>query len=163
MRRLEQLAQAAVGFDTRRGDQVVVENVSFSSNSPELKPPVMEQVMEQARTLAQTQPGLAKTLILGFCAVLLVLSVLRPMARQVVEALREPVLLTGGDGMLETPQTSALMSEAIVDPFALPGKTKEQMQHQGIFEQVAEHIRREPVQSTRLLEAWIGSSEEMDV
>lgn len=163
MRRLEQLAQAAVGFDTRRGDQVVVENVSFSSNSPELKPPVMEQVMEQARTLAQTQPGLAKTLILGFCAVLLVLCVLRPMARQVVEALREPVLLTGGDGMLETPQTSALMSEAIVDPFALPGKTKEQMQHQGIFEQVAEHIRREPVQSTRLLEAWIGSSEEMDV
>jgi flagellar M-ring protein FliF len=163
MRRLEQLAQAAVGFDTRRGDQVVVENVSFSSNSPELKPPVMEQVMEQARTLAQTQPGLAKTLILGFCAVLLVLCVLRPMTRQVVEALREPVLLTGGDGMLETPQTSALMSEAIVDPFALPGKTKEQMQHQGIFEQVAEHIRREPVQSTRLLEAWIGSSEEMDV
>ena len=163
MRRLEQLAQAAVGFDTRRGDQVVVENVSFSSNSPELKPPVMEQVMEQARTLAQTQPGLAKTLILGFCAVLLVLCVLRPMARQVVEDLREPALLTGGDGMLGTPQTSALMSEAIVDPFALPGKTKEQMQHQGIFEQVAEHIRREPVQSTRLLEAWIGSSEEMDV
>jgi flagellar M-ring protein FliF len=163
MRRLEQLAQAAVGFDTRRGDQVVVENVSFSSNSPELKPPVMEQVMEQARSLARTQPGLAKTLILGFCAVLLVLCVLRPMARQVIEALREPALLAGGDGMLETTQAPTLSSEAVVDPFALPGKTKEQMQHQGIFEQVAEHIRREPVQSTRLLEAWIGSSEEMDV
>jgi flagellar M-ring protein FliF len=163
MRRLEQLAQAAVGFDTRRGDQVVVENISFSSNSPELKPPVMEQVMEQARTLARTQPGLAKTLIIGFCAVLLVLCVLRPMARQVVEALRAPALLTGDNSMRETPQTPALMSEAIVGAPALPGKTKEQMQHQGIFEQVAEHIRREPVQSTRLLEAWIGSSEEMDV
>ncbi|QHS51157.1 flagellar basal-body MS-ring/collar protein FliF [Edaphobacter sp. 12200R-103] len=163
MRRLEQLAQAAVGFDTRRGDQVVVENISFSSNSPELKPPVMEQVMEQARTLARTQPGLAKTLIIGFCAVLLVLCVLRPMARQVVEALRAPALLTGDNSMRETPQTPALMSEAIVGAPALPSKTKEQMQHQGIFEQVAEHIRREPVQSTRLLEAWIGSSEEMDV
>jgi len=31
-----------------------------------------------------------------------------------------------------------------------------------MFEQVAEHIRREPVQSTRLLEAWIGSTEEME-
>jgi len=163
MRRLEQLAQAAVGFDTRRGDQVVVENVSFSTNSPELKPPVMEQVMEQARALARTQPGLAKTLILGLCAMLLVLFVLRPMARQVVEALREPALLTAGEATAETQQVPALMGESVPDPFVLPGKTKEQMQHQGIFEQVAEHIRREPVQSTRLLEAWIGSSEEIDV
>lgn len=162
MRRLEQLAQAAVGFDARRGDQVVVENVSFSTNSPEMKPPVMEQVMEQARALARTQPGLAKTLILGLCAVLLVLFVLRPMARQVVEALREPALLADGEGAPRTQQVPALMGEAAPDPFVLPGKTKEQMQHQGIFEQVAEHIRREPVQSTRLLEAWIGSSEEID-
>ena len=58
MRRLEQLAQAAVGFDTRRGDQVVVENVSFSTNAPEVKAPVMEQVMDEARTLARTQPGI---------------------------------------------------------------------------------------------------------
>jgi len=27
---------------------------------------------------------------------------------------------------------------------------------------VSEHIRREPAQSTRLLEAWIGSSEEAE-
>jgi flagellar M-ring protein FliF len=36
------------------------------------------------------------------------------------------------------------------------------MQHQGVFEQVADHIRREPVQSTRLLEAWIGATEDID-
>jgi flagellar M-ring protein FliF len=75
MRRLEQLAQAAVGFDLKRGDQVVVENVGFSSNSPEARPPVMEQVMEQARMLSRTQPGLAKTMMLGICVVLLVLCV----------------------------------------------------------------------------------------
>ena len=34
------------------------------------------------------------------------------------------------------------------------------MEQQGIFEHVSEHIRREPAQSTRLLEAWIGSHEE---
>ncbi len=43
MRRLEELARAAVGFDAKRGDQVAMENVSFSSNSPEVKPPVMER------------------------------------------------------------------------------------------------------------------------
>ncbi|MEG9435968.1 flagellar M-ring protein FliF [Edaphobacter sp. HDX4] len=163
MRRLEQLAQAAVGFDARRGDQVVVENVGFSTNSPEAKPPVMEQVMEQARTLARTQPGLAKTLILGLCAMLLVLFVLRPMARQVTEILREPALLPAGGGVAALEADSQpMMGEPEFASLSLPGKTKEQMQHQGIFEQVAEHIRREPVQSTRLLEAWIGASEEMD-
>ena len=30
----------------------------------------------------------------------------------------------------------------------------------GVFEQVTEHIRRDPQQSTRLLEAWIGDEAE---
>jgi flagellar M-ring protein FliF len=42
----------------------------------------------------------------------------------------------------------------------LPRKSKAQLEAQGIFEQVSEHIRREPAQSTRLLECWIGSTEE---
>ncbi|HMF63415.1 MAG TPA: flagellar basal-body MS-ring/collar protein FliF, partial [Edaphobacter sp.] len=37
MRRLEELARAAVGFDVKRGDQVAMENVSFNSNAPEIK------------------------------------------------------------------------------------------------------------------------------
>ena len=171
MRRLEQLAQAAVGFDTRRGDQVVVENVSFSSNAPEVKPPVMEQVMEQARTLARTQPNFAKTAVIGLCGVLLVLFVLRPMTRQVVATLKEPSLLPAGAsagtlGEVVEEQMTPVdpLAGAMASPITLPvrTRTKEQMQQQGIFEQVAEHIRREPVQSTRLLEAWIGSQEEMD-
>ena len=43
MRRLEELAQAAVGFDAKRGDQVVMENVSFSTNAPEVAPAAMER------------------------------------------------------------------------------------------------------------------------
>lgn len=162
MRRLQELAQAAVGFDPRRGDQVVVENVSFSSNSPEAKPPVIDQVMEQAKSLARSQPNMGKTAIFGLCAILLVLCVLRPMAKQVVATLREPGLLSAGSGNeLSELQPGLPMSEEM-NPFVLPSKTKEQLQHQGVFERVADHIRREPVQSTRLLEAWIGASEEMD-
>ena len=58
MHRLEELAQAAVGFDARRGDQVVIQNVSFSTNAPEMKPPVMDRLMEEARALLHAQPGL---------------------------------------------------------------------------------------------------------
>jgi flagellar M-ring protein FliF len=163
MRRLEDLARAAVGFDAKRGDQVAMENVSFSSNSPEVKPPVMERALEEARSLLHSQPNLARTAMLGLCGVLLVLLVLRPMARQVTATLREPLLLaagatTGEQQMLAPPQSHEL-EEAVHVPM-LPRKSKAQLEAQGIFEHVSEHIRREPAQSTRLLEAWIGSSEE---
>ncbi|GGG81631.1 flagellar basal-body MS-ring/collar protein FliF [Edaphobacter dinghuensis] len=168
MRRLEQLAQAAVGYDARRGDQVVMENISFSSNSPEMKPPMIDSVMEGARTLAASQPGMMRSVVIGICGVLLVLFVLRPVGRQVAATLREPLLLTAGantptalDGQQERmlPGEPEWGPEEPV-PLPLPVKSKAQRQQQGIFEHVSEHIRREPAQSTRLLEAWIGSTED---
>jgi flagellar M-ring protein FliF len=135
--------------------------VSFSSNSPEVKPPVMERVMEEARSLLHSQPGLARTAMVGLCGVLLVLLVLRPMARQVTATLREPLLLTAsttaGEQEILAPQSE--LEEADRVPI-LPRKSRAQLEAQGIFEHVSEHIRREPAQSTRLLECWIGSSEE---
>src|SRR5271156_1986374 len=93
MHRLEELAQAAVGYDARRGDQVVMQNVSFSTNAPEVKPPVVDRLVDEVRGLLHTQPGLVRTAVIGLCGVLLVLFVLRPVARQVTATLREPMLL----------------------------------------------------------------------
>ncbi len=161
MQRLNELAQAAVGFDPKRGDQVVVENVGFSANTPAIAPPLMDRLTNESRTLLSSQPGLMRTLAMGICGVLLVLLVLRPVARQVTATLGDPMLLQ--------PTTGTLVDERMLAPvvasaeeMALPVRSiaSAQMQHQGIFEQVSEHIRREPAQSTRLLEAWIGTHEE---
>jgi len=163
MRRLEQLAQAAVGFDARRGDQVVMQNVSFSTNAPEVKPPVMDRLMEEMRGLLHTQPGLMRTAVIGICGVLLVLFVLRPVASQVTATLREPMLLaaeTGTTSVFEEREETATQDGSDEEVFLPRPKSKTHQLQQGIFEHVSEHIRREPAQSTRLLEAWIGSSEE---
>ncbi|MEO6912222.1 MAG: flagellar M-ring protein FliF C-terminal domain-containing protein, partial [Edaphobacter sp.] len=170
MRRLEQLAQAAVGFDSRRGDQVVMENISFSTNSPQIKMPVMDRVLDGVRTLIASQPGLMRTAAIGICGLLLILFVLRPVARQVTETLREPKLLTSGvraSAALGNAQERMLPAEPDWQPDSseeesvpLPVKSRAQRHQQGIFEHVSEHIRRDPTQSTRLLEGWIGSSEE---
>jgi flagellar M-ring protein FliF len=168
MHRLEELAQAAVGYDARRGDQVVMQNVSFSTNAPEVKPPTMDRLMEDARGLLHTQPGLMRTAVIGICGVLLVLFVLRPVASQVTATLREPMMLAAGsapdmgigsgfEGLEE--RLSETQMDSAEHVLQRP-KTKTQQLQQGIFEHVSEHIRREPAQSTRLLEAWIGSSEE---
>jgi flagellar M-ring protein FliF len=165
MHRLEQLAQAAVGYDSRRGDQVVMQNVSFSTNAPEIKPQAVDRLMEEARGLLRSQPGLMKTLLMGVCGILLVLFVLRPVAREVTATLREPLLLTAGSGHIAgseilDEQMSSLSSND-EEQAALPrAKSKTHQLQQGIFEHVSEHIRREPAQSTRVLEAWIGTSEE---
>ncbi len=166
MHRLEELAHAAVGYDARRGDQVVMQNVSFSTNTPESKPPVMDRLMEEARALLHTQPGLMRTAMMGVCGMLLVLFVLRPVASQVTATLREPMPLPAGMGTVgafEEREEHAAVQDASADEVLLPRpKSKTHQLQQGIFEHVSEHIRREPAQSTRLLEAWIGSSEEMN-
>jgi flagellar M-ring protein FliF len=163
MRRLEELAQAAVGYDARRGDQVVMQNVSFSTNAPEVKLPVMERLMEEMRGLLHTQPGLMRTVVVGVCGVLLVLFVLRPVASQVTATLREPMLLAGERevaGVLDERAMTPLQTDPDEEVFLPRPKSKAHQLQRGIFEHVSEHIRREPAQSTRLLEAWIASSEE---
>jgi flagellar M-ring protein FliF len=164
MHRLEELAQAAVGFDAGRGDQVVMQNVSFSTNVPELKPPVVDKLMEELRGSLHTQPELMRTAVIGICGVLLVLFVLRPVASQMTATLREPMLLTSGKsaaGAFEELKQVAASQNSPDEEALLPRPKKKTYQlQQGIFEHVSEHIRREPAQSTRLLEAWIGSTEE---
>ena len=170
MHRLEQLAQAAVGFDARRGDQVVVQNVSFSTNAPEMKPPAMDKIWSEVRDLIHSQPSLMRTAAVGLCSLVLVLFVLRPMAKQVGETLREPMLLASGNAAEQAGISSPFggfeerfpPSEDVPAEEASPVRirTKKQQLQQGIFENVSDHIRRDPAQSTRLIEAWIGSSEE---
>jgi flagellar M-ring protein FliF len=165
MHRLEQLAQAAVGYDARRGDQVVMQNVSFSTNAPAFKPPLMDKVMEETRGLLHAQPELMRTAMIGICGVLLVLFVLRPVARQVTATLKEPLMLPAGSavaGVIERPgeQREAIDTARAEETLLSRPKSKTYQLQQGIFEHVSEHIRRDPAQSTRLLEAWIGSSGE---
>jgi flagellar M-ring protein FliF len=165
MRRLEQLAQAAVGFDEKRGDQVVMENVSFTSNAPEAAPAGMEKVLDQAKGLLTTQPALLKTGMMGLLGVMVVMLVLKPVAGQMVVAMRGPEELQGGRGearllvsgyerRAEEVRESAALSagNAPVAP-----KVVEPEQTTAVMEEVTGHIRREPVHSTRLLESWLSA------
>ena len=175
MRRLEGLAKAAVGFDEKRGDEVVMENVSFSSNVPEVKAAGAAQVLDEAKGLLRAQPGALKLGVTALLGMLLVLFVLKPLTGQVVATLKEPAMLpasvtTEVRSMSAGSETHALAGDKRAEwreEAKLPEPVREtpQMRERmggsaAMYEQVSEHIRREPAQSTRLLEAWIGASEE---
>jgi flagellar M-ring protein FliF len=149
MKRLEDLARAAVGFDATRGDQVVIENVSFSSNAPEVKAPAMEKVMDETSSVLHTQPGLVKTLSFSLLSLVVLLMVVRPVTKQMLAALSEPAL---GAGATAKALSAAEQAAARLERGSHTNET------QAIFEHVSQTIRREPAQSTRLLESWIGQT-----
>ncbi len=188
MHRLEELAQAAVGYDQKRGDQVVIENMSFSGNSPEPPEPLLDKVTDGAKGLLHSQPNLLRTLVLGACGVLLVLFVLRPVGNQVMATLKEPVLLAppvaqhagalgagagggqGAAGGVSVQQIggaggsqAGLSSGAGADDgndAVLPMRRKGKTSAQVIFDTITQNIQNDPAQSTRLLQGWIGGPEQ---
>ncbi len=152
MTRLEQLAKAAVGFETGRGDEVVVENVGFSSNVPEVATAGTAKLMDEAQDMLRGQPGLLKSAGVGGLILLLVLVVVRPLTRQMVTAMNvqaEPRLLAAGSaaGGMERASSMGAGQQAQVGAGAAAVN---------VFDHVAQQIRQEPAQSTRLLQTWIG-------
>jgi flagellar M-ring protein FliF len=159
MHRLEQLAQAAVGFDGKRGDQVVIENVSFSSNAPEIAATGADKLMDQAKGLLSTQPALLKTAVMGLLGAMLVMLVLKPVAGQMAATLKEPLLLNAGVGFEGSAESRELrtgvqrpdLERGAAEAGALEAPGAE------VFAAVTRHIQKEPVHSTRLLESWMAA------
>jgi flagellar M-ring protein FliF len=167
MQRLDQLTRAAVGFDATRGDQVVIENVGFSSNVPEANPAGLEKVMDETESTLHAQPALLKTLSLAGVSLLLVLVVLKPMTRQMMTALSQapaaPLLIEQGGAHAANSAASA--GTRTFGPRGVPSlaslvASRRPTDAQEIYEHISEQIRREPAQSTRLLESWINAPAE---
>ena len=166
MQRLEQLTRAAVGFDAARGDQVVIENLSFSSNVPEASPAGLEKLMDQTGMVLHAQPGFLKTVSFFALGLLLVMLVLKPMTRQMMTVLSQtPVGLPAGSGGTAPARPNRRSGDAMplsngansaFIPLKRPTDTQE------IYEHISDQIRREPAQSTRLLESWINAPAEQE-
>jgi flagellar M-ring protein FliF len=167
MQRLEQLTHAAVGFDATRGDQVVIENIGFSSNEPEASPAGVEKVMDETSAALESQPALIKILSVAGMGLLVVMVVLRPMTRQMTAALSQSpasALLSepqaGGTGNAAAQSRAKAFGTGTVPSLASLVAARRPSDAQDIYEHISEQIRREPAQSTRLLESWINAPAE---
>ncbi len=157
LHQLQLLAQATVGFDTQRGDQVTVENLSFLTNGGETTPSLTNRLMDRVGGSAVALRMALLAIAFLFGLIFIVRPILKQMqqwttpVRAVVAASvnGEPAALTAVAG--ERPvldQTEELVVE------------RKQQHAQIIFDQVAGYVRKEPVQSVRLLQAWLYTGEE---
>ena len=150
LRNLTALAQAAVGFDASRGDLVTVQDLAFDDNRPQPPAAVPEQVLQAA----ENSPELVKYAALLMGLLLVVAFAVRPAIRHAGAALaaRGPARMAGKElagAEMASPGTLSPPESAPPDP--------ERLRNQEIFEQVTTHLKREPTQSSRLLQSWIHS------
>lgn len=144
LRNLTALAQAAVGYDTTRGDLLTVQDLAFDDNRPPVPPTLPAQVM----ATVEKSPELIKYGLI-FLGLLVVLAFgVRPALARINAS--------------PQPAAKALPSPAVHMPPAIPtpeamALDAERARVQQIFEQVTGHLKQEPTQSSRLLQSWIHS------
>jgi flagellar M-ring protein FliF len=146
LRNLTVLAQAAVGFDSSRGDMLTVEDLAFDQNRPE--PAV--SALSRALTVAENSPVLVKY-------VALLLGVLVVLAFGVRPALRRASSASKKTPNGAAKELGAAGQKPALCPPEPPPVDPERTRAQEILEQVAGHLKREPAQSSRLLQSWIHS------
>jgi len=149
LRNLTALSQAAVGFDASRGDVLTVQDLAFAGNRPEPPAAMPDRVL----SAAQGSPILIKYAALFAGLVLVLFFAVRPAVRHLgtaLTSLRGPEMSTGR-------HLAAPAQAAALNPAAPPEADPERQRAQEVFEQVKNHVKLEPTQSSRLLQSWIHS------
>ncbi|HTS36808.1 MAG TPA: flagellar basal-body MS-ring/collar protein FliF [Candidatus Solibacter sp.] len=144
MKEIEQLARAAIGVDTQRGDVLAVENLSFQETPSETPPPPSST--DRWRQLLEPWAWLLR--YVGLAALFLVVYwlVLRPLKKQALKAFRElpgrvtakltPAPAAGGGGLGEGGEEG--------------GKRTNQLKRL-----LTEKVKAEPEAASRLVQSWV--------
>jgi flagellar M-ring protein FliF len=149
LRNLTALAQAAIGFEGPRGDLVTVQDLAFEENRTKQPPTLPGQVL----ATAENSPELVKygALVAGL---LLVLALgVRPALRRA----RPPAPVLVKSSEKELPAGAAEPPHPVLKPPEPVEMDPERIRAQEILDTVSGHLKREPTQSSRLLQSWIHS------
>jgi len=141
MKEIEQLARAAIGIDSQRGDVLAVENLSFRQPAAETVPAPTR--VEHIRKLVD--PWLWSLRYLGVLALFAVIYflILRPVKKQALTAFRE---LPGRVKASLSPQAGASAG----GPIVLEGGQKAA----NLKKLLSEKVKSEPEAASRLVQSW---------
>jgi flagellar M-ring protein FliF len=149
LRNLTALAQASVGFDAARGDMLTVEDLSFEENRAAQTPSLPGQIM----ATAESSPVLVKYAALLIGLLIVMAFGVRPALR----AARTETAKPAKSAEKELPAGMDASAQHALNPAEIAELDPERARVQEIFEQVSGHLKREPAQSSRLLQSWIHS------
>ncbi len=149
---LTALAQAAVGFDSNRGDVLTVEDLAFDENRSPLPASMPLQILSGV----EHSPVLVKYVTLLLCLLVVLGFGLRPALRRAGWEKRDGTKTSEKSATPELLMQSSAAAQ-ISNPPAPALPDPDRLRAQEILEQVTGHLKREPTQSSRLLQSWIHS------
>jgi flagellar M-ring protein FliF len=152
LRNLTALAQAAVGFDVARGDILQVSDLAFEDNRLQQAPSLPDQLLSKA----ENSPVVVKYLALLLGLLLVVAFGVRPALKRARPGSGAQAK-SGKGGSKELPSPVAAAAAPALKPPEPVELDPERLRMQEIYEQVTGHLKREPTQSSRLLQSWIHS------
>jgi flagellar M-ring protein FliF len=148
LRNLTQLAQASVGFDPARGDLLTVQDLAFEDNRTAQPVSLPSQVLETA----ENSPILVKYAALMAGLIVVLAFGVRPALRRSGPIMKEELKAPGKELPSGSPTAPPAQTFKPLEPIELD---PERIRAQEILDQVSGHLKREPTQSSRLLQSWI--------
>ncbi|HVU47680.1 MAG TPA: flagellar basal-body MS-ring/collar protein FliF [Terracidiphilus sp.] len=144
LNQIKRLAEAAIGFDEKRGDSISVEDLPFDADSAQLDMPAVGWTSQVQKTVTDFSP-LLRPLSLLVLFILAYMFVIRPVQKHVFAATPAPI---GVEPQLQTTRMEALPDTTNEPRLEVSRATQ-------LREQTAEMIRQKPLHTARAVQAWL--------
>lgn len=145
LNKIQALAEAAIGFDAKRGDTISVQNLSFDSDTADGDLPAPTLVSQVQKTVSDYSSLLRPLSLLGLF-LLAYLLVIRPVQKQ---ALRQGELTAGMQPALATANVQALPSSDPTDAIDASRRAAQ------LKLQSSELAKQHPADTARAMQAWM--------
>ena len=147
IKQIEQLAQAAIGIDSQRGDVLAVENLSFQQTPPETLPAPTK--IERWRGLMQPWSWVLRYVGLALLFVVVYALVLRPVKKQALTAFRELPGRVRSGALSSDSGKSVQFAEGQITA----GGAEKDASH--LKSLLIDKVKAEPEAASRLVRSWI--------
>jgi flagellar M-ring protein FliF len=144
LNKIQQLAEAVIGFDAKRGDSISVQNMSFDANAADADLAAPNWIQQSGKTLSDYS-AIFRPASLLLLFILAYLFVLRPVQKQVFK----PGLAAGAQAALRSGPPMEQLPGSSGDP--VDGT----MRATQLKQQAIDITKQKPVNSARAIQAWL--------
>jgi flagellar M-ring protein FliF len=152
MREIQQLAQAAVGIDASRGDQLTVQNLAFATNANPTSSGLTTRLIDDAGN----NMGFVRYGVLFAVFLMVLIFIVRPVLAQIKQLSSSVQTISAVGG--QAPQLKSAPGAAHLDQTEELSFERQQARAQVLFDHVSDYVKKEPQQGTRLLQSWIRAA-----
>jgi flagellar M-ring protein FliF len=163
MKQIEELAKAAIGFDSQRGDLFSIQNISFRQVPADL--PASPGRIQRFLTFAERWTGLLRYAALFALFALVYLLILRPVKKHFIRVLQGPQLAASPSGAAVGLDASSGSFEQEGHLTALPSESMTEVSSEvqravSLKKQIVAKVKEDPEVASRLIKNWIGGEGE---